>query len=84
MEKIKQQRVIIYCKELLTGNELVQVIKEYKLENYLIEKIDQRNVYDSIDYRPECLGFRKAIDKEYLYVFVDKEVKNENNTKRKI
>ena len=72
MEKVKNQRVIIYTTELLTGSELIEVIKDYKLEKYYIEKVDKKNIYD-MPYdptRPNKLP--KVIDAEYIYVFIDK------------
>lgn len=74
VDKVKQQRVIISTKELLTGQELIEVIKENKVEDYLIERIDKRFIYKTYPN-----GFRienKPIDDEYIYIFVDREVKN--------
>lgn len=74
-DKIKQERVIIYCKELLTGSELIEVINYYKLQDMYVEKIDTRQMFDepSFDRR---LGTQimKPNGIEYVYIFVDKAV----------
>ena len=74
MDKVKQEHVIIHCSELLTGDELIEVIKHYKLENYLIEKIDTRTLFDNPKYDARMgTQIRKPNGIEYVYIFVDKE-----------
>ena len=79
MDKVKQQHIIIHCSELLTGEELIEVIKHYKLENYLIEKIDIRTLFDDPKFDVRMgMKIRKPNGIEYVYIFVDKAVlKNE-------
>ena len=79
VDKVKQQKVIIITKELLTGQELIEVIKENKLENHLIERVEKRAIYDEKTEYRERLGIikmPKIIDSEYIYIFIDREVKN--------
>lgn len=83
MDKVKQERVIIYCKELLTGDELIEVIHHYKLEDMLVEKIDTRPLFDKPQFN-EKIGYfqNKPNGIEYVYIFVDEAVlKNADNTK---
>lgn len=73
VEKVKQERVIIYCKELLTGNELIQVIKQYGIEDMLIEKISMQTTFDEPEFdRRMGTQIRKPNGIEYLYIFVNK------------
>ena len=75
MDKVKQEHIIIHCSELLTGDELIEVIKHYKLENYLIEKIDTRTLVDEPRFdRRYGVCMNKSKDIEYIYIFVDKAV----------
>jgi len=78
MDKVKQEKVIIITVELLTGNELVEVIKEHKLENHLIEKIERQAEFENPiwDKQRGC-NMNKITGYSYVYVFIDKErVKN--------
>jgi len=79
MDKVKKEHVIIHCSELLTGDELIQVIKKYQLENYFIEKIDKRALFDEPRFdRRLGTQISKPNGIEYVYIFVDKvELKNE-------
>ena len=83
MDKVTKERVIIYCKELLTGNELIEVIHHYNLENMLVEKIDTRQMYDEPRFdRRLRTQIMKPNGIEYVYIFVDKAVlENADNTK---
>lgn len=73
MDKVKQERVIIYCKELLTGEELIQVIRQYGIENMLIEKISVQTTFDEPEFdRRIGTQVRKPNGIEYCYIFVNK------------
>lgn len=79
VEKVKQEKVIIITDELLTGDELIEVIHHYKLENMLVEKIDIRTTFDEPRFdRRNGVQISKPNGIEYVYIFVDKAVlKNE-------
>lgn len=79
MDKVKKEHVLLHCSELLTGEELIQVIKKYQLENYFIEKIDTRTLFDDTRFdRRMGTQISKPNGIEYVYIFVDKAVlKNE-------
>ena len=75
MDKVKQEHVIIHCSELLTGDELIQVIKHYKLENHFVEKIETRTLLDNPKFDARMgTQIRKPKGIEYVYIFVDKAV----------
>ena len=83
MDKVKQEHIVLHCKELLTGDELIQAVKTYNLENHFIEKIEIRTLFDKPQFNGKIGYFQnKPSGIEYVYIFVDKAVlKNANNTK---